>query len=80
MPEVEPLVGVAADDEAEVVPVTNCDVPQTAAFDQAGEAFQTEEGSSVRETLSEFPLKVATGDMAVRVATSVLAMAASTST
>src|ERR1035438_7437576 len=49
------LFDVAPLDAAEV-PVTNCDDPQTAAFDQVAEVFQTAEGSSERYTSFVFEL------------------------
>jgi hypothetical protein len=36
--------------DAAVVPVTNCEEPHTAAFDQVEDVFQTAEGSSERVT------------------------------
>ena len=44
------------------------------------EVFQIEDGFELRETVLEVPLNVAIGDIAVPLATSVLLMAASTST
>jgi hypothetical protein len=69
-----------ADTFAEPVPVTNCEVPQTDAFDHVEAVFHTAEELSVRYTLLVLELKVAIGDIAVPVATAVLFRAASTST
>ena len=47
-----PEAAVLVDDvlllAAAVVPVTNCEEPQTIAFAQAGVVFHTAEGSSVK--------------------------------
>src|SRR5208282_150555 len=65
--------------DGELVPVTNCEVPHTAAFDHAAVVFHTADGLSVRYTVLLLAWKVAIGDMAVPLARSVLASAASTS-
>ncbi len=62
------------------LPVTNCEEPHTAAFDQVDDVFQTAEGSSEKYTRFVVALKVAIGDIAVPFATAVLFRAASTST
>ena len=66
--------------EACEVPVRNCDVPHTTEKVHADVVFHTEDGLALRLTVFVFPLNVAIGDIAVPFATSVLLIAASTST